>query len=373
MKDMFKSLLTTVVIFLAAATLQASTECATRRLSDIVKSLQKHGMVVNKQSVSQRVKTLCPEADVYVLCDSTGMVRHAGILLPMMPTLGEYGSIPEIRFVERYLLELLLIEDDVDLNNEIKVNHINIFSETATGTMRQIIKKALGKMKPETSVLLDFQQGNYGVNFVQQGKKLLSMKFPARYDLIMGMTKPEAEEGIPYLLSQADTTITDTFIPSIDDVTMTKDSLYMMDNGWYLVENIHSSSYYEKQDNKLSLVFGDAHRVESAYNLFNSGIDFHIMASLTQNMYKGKKTYKVSIIRLMQALRQQGCAIYTGIKNVDAKGISGTVYAVNQTLGYQHQLTFTMPYDVVYSKTPHLVEIEMYSYIPIHNFIGTRK
>ena len=374
MKDIVKSLLTTVILFLTAATLQANTECATKRMSDIVKSLEKHGMEVNGQSYSQRVKALSPDVEVYVLCDSTGMVRHAGYKLPMLPALGDYGSIPELRFVARYLLELMLIEDDIDLNNEVKVNHVRIFSETATGSLRQIVRKSLEKMKPETSVLLNFQQGNYDVVFVQGGKKLLSVKFPARYDLIMGVTKPEAEEGIPYLLAQADTTSLNVNIPMEEDLIMTEDSLYVLDdNGWYLVDKIHSSSYYEKQGNNLSLVFGDKHRPESAYNLFNSGADFHLMAQLTQNMYKGKRTFDVSVIRLIQALRQQGCTIYTGIKNIDSKGVSGTVYAVNQSMGYQHHLSFTMPYDVLYSKTPHPVIIEMRSYVPIHNFIGTRK
>ena len=162
-------------------------------------------------------------------------------------------------------------------------------------------------------------------------------------------------------------------MPDIEDLVMTSDSLYVMDNGWYLIEKIHSSSYYEKQGDMLSLTFNDNRRIESTYNLFNSGADFHAMATLTQNMYGGKRSFNVSVIRIMQALRQQGCTIYTGIKNIDANGISGTVYAVNQAMGYQHQLTFMMPYDVLYSKKPHPINIEMYSYIPIHNFMGTRK
>lgn len=323
-------------------------------------------------SLRQRVDKLTSTVDVIATVDEDHIVSHIGFALPMTDALGSFAKIPTICFFERYLLQLMLIPNDLEISAKMKIESVTIHSDICTGNTRQVIRQALRDMTPATSVVVDQQNRKYTISCLKDGKVLLSIAFPARYDLIMGLSKPEAEDAFSSLLARTDTTLNDTELPDIDYMEKNDKGLYTIDEGWYITEKLQSTSYFKADDaGKVSPVFDDKFRIESVYTLFNFPASFGIQAHVKQRAYHGNRSFDLPLAQLLKCMRDEGCILYTGITDISQEGFSGTIFAVNQSMGFQHQLRFKIKPQLFQKvNTSKSIDITMYNYIPIHNYKG---
>lgn len=323
-----------------------------------------------------RVPAVSEEVDVVLLHDSANPAKlvHVGLALPPIGKVDDFSGMPVLAFLERYLLELLVTDDDIDLENDLKINKVRLFSETLTGSSRQILKKALKAMDETTGLQISQQGMSYHVTFVQaDGSKFLSMDFPARYDLILGLTKDEAEEKMVALLS--DSLVSCEALKRIPcDTTRYEEQQMHLDNeSWYMAKSFQSTTYLVGLEGEYRPVFGEKHRMRSIMNLFNYPADYGVKAKVTFSLYHGKATGEIPLSRLLQYLRDSGYTLYTGVSGVDGRGhIKGTAYAVNLALGCHHQLSYDVPRTLTYQPEASPVEIKMRLYIPIYNFKGLK-
>lgn len=334
-----------------------------------------------------RVPAVSEEVDVVLLHDSLNLAKltHVGLALPPIGKVDDFSGMPVLAFLERYLLELLVTDDDIDLENDLKINKVRLFSETLTGSKRQIIKKALRAMTEKTSLQISQEGMTYHVTFLQpDGSRFLTMDFPARYDLILGLTKDEAEEAMVALLS--DITSGEELTTEIsanagagmkripcDTTRYDQQQMHLDNESWYMSKSIQSTTYLVGQEGEYRPVFGEKHRMRSIMNLFNYPADYGVKANVTFSLYHGKAAGEIALSRLLQYMRDSGYTLYTGISGVDGRGHTrGTVYAVNLTLGCHHQLSYDVPRTITYLPEASPVEIKMRLYIPIYNFKGLK-
>ena len=148
-----------------------------------------------------------------------------------------------------------------------------------------------------------------------------------------------------------------------------KDGMYSANNEeYYVTEDIISTTYYNKVGEEYVPVFSPDLLKESVYNLFNTGYDWGVEASIEQNLYGNKKnTFDISLAQLANFFKSKNCSLYTGVRKYDKSKIEGVMMAVNMELGYQHIMMFTFNKSLFDKPTGQQIKIKMYSYVPIHN------
>lgn len=334
-------------------------------LAELISALSSYD-IASDFSGERYVMSICKEKPIVIHRGDAAAIDHVGIKLFERDIINKHPS-PIYYFVERYLLQLLLLNDDKNIQDKLKRERIKITSEIYPLTSyKQGIRNIIAAFSPNLSVYITCNNNRYSLVCVEDRKSLLSFSFPVRYELITGYTKLEAESSIyPELLTHKKRQFTPI---SYSDLSEYKDSLYSINDDYYVMENIISTSYYYKKGDNIIPLFSASDTVESVYNLFNSKCDWGVKAEITQSLYGGKtNTFTTTVTQLTDYLRSKKCSLYTGIRKMEKDRIEGVVMAVNMELGYQHFMTFVL--DKALFKTPdkHTVKMKMYSYIPIHN------
>ena len=295
-----------------------------------------------------------------------GIIDHVGIKLFNREILDKHPS-PIYHFIERYLLELLLLPNNEEVALKLRMEKVKIASEVhRIVDYQKCIRQIIASFTSDCSILITCNSNHYIVSCITDNRNLLKMAFPVRNELITGFTKLEAENSIylSLLAHQVDKAEPLT----LSDVSIYKDSLYAYNEDYYATEEIISTSYYRMEKKTLVPIFSENEMPESIFNLFNAGYDWGVNVEITQNLYGGKKqTYTLPLYRLVNFLHKQNCTLYTGIKKMGNETIEGTLLAVNAELGYQHLLSFNVSRKVFVHPKDTEVKIKMYSYIPIHN------
>lgn len=295
-----------------------------------------------------------------------GMIDHVGIKLFDRKILTQHPS-PIYHFLERYLLELLLLPNNEEVALKLRMDRVKIASEIyRTTDYQKLFRQIIASYTSDCSFLITCNSNRYTISCITNNRQLLKMAFPVRHELITGLTKLEAENSV-YLSLLAHQV--DKVNPlTLSDVSIYKDSLYTYNEDYYAMESIVSTSYYKMEKDTLIPLFSENEMPESIFNLFNTTNDWGINVEITQNLYGGKKqTYTLPLHRLFDFLRKQNCMLYTGIKKMDSNSVEGMILAVNAELGYQHLLSYKVDKKVFVHPKDTEIKIKMYSYIPIHN------
>ncbi|MBQ8241740.1 MAG: hypothetical protein IJZ38_13090 [Bacteroides sp.] len=354
-----------VALWFASGNLYAQTKCSNKLLDDIYNQLKENYI---KEDVSGEITipTLCKSRPIVIETPPQGVINHIGIKLFDRAVIEKHPSLL-YPFVERYLLELLMMSNHQDIMTKMKMERVKISSAIyPTLAVKEGIQKICADFSSNLSFSIICRNNRYIFSCMDNHRDLMVMSFPVRHELITGYSKLEAERSFyPDLLMYKETEYTPL---NEAELFPYKDSLYSFNEDYYLTEDIISTSYYHKVDNTIVPVFSSDRLVESVYNLFNTGYDWGVEAEVTQSMYGGKNlTFNVPLSKLARFLNEQNCLVYTGIQKYDKTTISGSLMAVNMELGYQHLMMFSFPRDLIDHPKEHQVKIKMYSFIPIHN------
>ena len=303
---------------------------------------------------------------VVVARDKEGTIEHVGVKLFDRTLLTLHPS-PIYYFMERYLLELLLLPNNSEITQKLRMDKVKLASDIIQSTdYKKVIRRFVTDYSSDCSVYITCNNNRYQVSCIRQNKVLLKMQFPVRHELITGLSKLEAENSV--YVSLLAHRVGKPEALSLNDVSVYQDSLYAYNEDYYMMEDIISTSYYRAENENLVPLFEEEAMPESVYNLFNAEHDWGVEVEITQNLYGGKKqTYSLPLFRLLDYLRKQGCGLYTGLKKVGGSSIEGTILAVHMELGYQHLLSFKVDRKVIKQPGKTEVKVKMYSYIPIHN------
>lgn len=306
------------------------------------------------------------DTPLVVHCSAEKVTDHIGIRL-FAPEMVAEQHTDIFRFAERYLLELLLAETDQLALDRLRLERVKLSSDIPmTGKFRQDLQTIAATFSPRLSYYLSNVGNRYRLQCADGQRNILTLEFPARYELITGYTKPEAENAVYLnLLTYRPAAAT---TPAESEFREKTPGIYTLNDDYYMMEDIVSTSYYQKEGNSFRPLFSASHPAESVCNLFNAETDHGVTVEITQSLYGNKSnTYEVPLHSLTSYLRSQGCQLYTAIRRMGKEKTHSAWMAVNPELGYQHIFTFTLDRAFFSEPEREPVKVKMFSYVPIHN------
>lgn len=356
-----KTWMAVVCLTMLPAIAYSQMECASRTLQEIVNKLPQ----IDYTDSEFVIPTLSKECPIILERNAEGLVSHVGFKLFDRAIITKHPS-PIYHFLERYLLQLLLLPDNYEVVHQLKSDRVKIDSEIHDLTNYQKgVSQILSDNTSECSIYTTCHNNRYTVSCMKGNSQLIRISFPMRHELITGYNKLEAESSFyPELLK---------FSPieeePLDEMYMDtyQDSLYCVNNNCYGIQDILSTSYYRKVNNQFVPLFTPSVIKESVYNLFNSIHQKKIPVNVTQSLYNKTLSYTIPLNQLTSFLRYQKCQIYTGISEITPSIIKAVVIAMNTELGYQHLITFTCPTNLFSNPDGLSIKAKIYCFTPIHN------
>lgn len=339
--------------------------CSNKLLTELTESLPDIGLA-DGFSGEKFVSSLSNDKPLIVQRKADGEITHIGISFFNRDVMAKHPS-PIYHFIERYFLELLLLPSEDAIKTKLRQERVELTSEVyKMSPIKSGIRSIIAGVSPDLSVYITSNNHRYTVSCIENNRILAKIDFPVRYEMITGVTKLEAENSFyPDLLVHKQ----GAYQPLTEiDLSDYKDSYYLYNEDYYVMEDIIATSYYKKVGEEFVPILSSEMLSESVYNLFNAGYDWKVGAEVTQSLYGGKNNaFEVPLAQLMDFMKANKCSIYTGIRKFDKSIIEGVVMAANMELGYQHLLTFTFDKRLFDSPEAYPVKIKMYNYVPIHN------
>ena len=343
----------------------AQVKCSNKQLTELV-SLLPDIRLDQGFTGEVIVPIVSKEKPVIVQRGNDGVINHLGIKFFNRDIIQKHPS-PIYHFVERYFLELMLMPSQEEITSKMKLEHVTITSEMfSLKSLKKGLQEIVAAVSHDLSVYITSNNNRYSVSCLNDNKLLAKITFPVRYELITGFTKLEAENSVyPELLMVGK----QTYEPLTNEYMSTyKENMYCANEDYYVAEDIISTTYYNKVDEKYIPIYSSDYLKESVYNLFNSGYDWGVEADIEQDLYGNKKNhFTVPLAQLANFLKSKNCSLYTGVRKYDKSNIEGVLMAVNMELGYQHIMMFTLEKSMIDNQKGGKVKIKMYSYVPIHN------
>lgn len=327
-----------------------------------------------------------------VRTNAFGDVTHIGYCLfdERMYTHYEYQTV--LDFAERYALELTLGKDE-ELRQRLRI--------TDKVTCVEGSLSMLDDISPRTPVTIDQRQLRmFRIKWTLDEKTILTLSFPADYQLISGANAIELEKMferdvqriVP--LTQEDMLINWNDVPvvslsamvlhdALDEkqkqftgskdpivyVANAPDGLLIANRGSYLNSQIRSDVILVQKKGDRMLHLSAESPISSVRNLLLTGqFPTIVPLKLTIDCYGNKKQNleQVSLQQFVGLCRMEGCELYVGIKQKTDTAISATVFAVNRAMAYNHVLSVDVPLRVFQDEKV-AISGTLYTYIPLQN------
>lgn len=306
--------------------------------------------------------------------DSLRRIDHIGLALFPESIVRENPS-PVYRFVERYLLELYLPQEQPTPEQRLKEDNVTLhFPSNPGGSLRDDIARHLPRLDEHTSLLVLTDNHRYSVSIYRGERALFVMRFPIRYELLWGMNKVEAENGfyealLRYRAPRA-TAVPPLAAAQASALQPDGDGCLVLTGNSYVIAAVNNDRFYRLDpDGTCRPVLDRTHAEESLRNLFlMPDLAAGITASVTQRMYRRRTLqFDIPLHHLLSFCRTAGCQAYVGIETCTAERVTGTVILLNPSLGYCHQLSFETDIGILDHPRRHKMSLELYAFVPTHN------
>lgn len=300
-------------------------------------------------------------------------IDHIGFRIFSEKLMAENPS-PVYRFVERYLLELYLMEEPAERARKLAEDKVTLKCGKGKGEREDAaLAKILPKLARASSVIILTDNRYYSVSFYQASEALFSIRFPIRYELLWGMNKKEAENTFYEDLLHfrvGRQAVTARNMPEDGSLLVAiNDSCFMEKGETYLIDAMNANRYYRRTPHGKYLPLRDmAYVEESIRNLFLLPTDEHITVSVTLHLYNRRKIiFETPLVQLLAFCRETGCRTFVGIESSEEQRVSGTVVLENASYGYCHQLHFATDTGILAEAGGHKMDADLYVYVPTHN------
>lgn len=275
-------------------------------------------------------------------------------------SLTEKHPSPIYTFVERYLSELQSVGNRKAAEKQMAADKFTI--EEGNLTSIALLNDSL-----DARITLD-EKKRYTVSWLQKNKAVMSVSFPARYELILGKNKFDTENMMKKRLLSFRPSATPRMQPERNlDSTGDKD-IYTESNGYYQVKSLRADHYYKKEQKVYRLLLDKQYPVETLANLMTTGqLANRLQLDIIQKKYGGRQdTIRIPLNHWTLFCKEEGCIPYFGTENEDSKSITATLIMNNPSLGYIHLLHFTFPLGLL-NDMEGTVTATLRAYIPTHN------
>lgn len=195
---------------------------------------------------------------------------------------------------------------------------------------------------------------------------VVTVVFPAQYDLLLGMEKDEAQNRLKEAIQTAADSHQDNEVPS--NLCMIEEGIWQSKSEHFELESLNDATYYNKVREDYQPVFDSAHLVYSAANLFHGLIaDVDYRMYVEQSVY-GMKTinYTLSLSQWLNYCSQLGMKVFFAVEEQREDGLLAIVIAQSRELGFNHLLSVVIPDKFVTDKNA-VLKVRLSPYIPTHN------
>ena len=269
---------------------------------------------------------------------------------------------PVFDFVERYLLELdLNIDHDKNRETRMDVDDVKLVK----GTVNQ-----LWSVDPDTPFLMDeIVRRMFRLTWLVGGKEVV-LTFPSDSQLLLGANSVELE-GIVERDVQRMVPITGgDIIADWDNAkTYTSHGMLVVEGEAYISELIRNDIFLTEQpDGKRTLFIDPKTPSKSVSNIMLTGeYADELPMTMRLNRYGQRTdTLQVTLQQFIAYCKAEGCKLYFGIKTINETTLSGTLFAYNEKLAYDHVLSVLFPLSTLQGQAQPIISTA-YVYIPLHN------
>lgn len=206
----------------------------------------------------------------------------------------------------------------------------------------------------------------YEANWLKAGEPVISVVFPAQYDLLLGQNKQVVCEKMKETILAAPNLKVENDIP--DDLMYQDDNIWKSQRTHLELESLNDAIYYNKVGESWQPVFDCNHLAYSAVNLFHGLIpDADYRMYVEQSVYDMKTVnYTISFRQWLDYCAEWGLKVYFAVEEEREDGILALVIAHSRELGFNHLLSVVIPDKFVNDKNA-VLKVRLTPYIPANN------
>lgn len=296
---------------------------------------------------------------VRIRTDAFGDVSHIGFRLFDNSIVEGNETEAMFNFVERYFLELATCRSTAAMVERMLRDKVTLV-EGSIDMLRAV--------NPQTPLSVEYVKRRIYRLTWTIAKRKLCITFPADCQLLLGANAIELEQMLSRDLART-LVLTDDLVQDWSKAkTYREGDWTIVDGGKYLSDLIRGDLYLTGRRNKLRLYCDRRNPQRSVSNIMLTGqAATELPMRLRIDMYGYKAdTLQTTVQQFVSFCQREGCQLYFGIKTTAPDRLTGTLFALNEPLGYNHVLAIDFPYSLL-DGTGGEVKGTAYCYIPLHN------
>lgn len=195
---------------------------------------------------------------------------------------------------------------------------------------------------------------------------VVTIVFPAQYDLLLGMEKDVALNRLKEFILTAPNCNREKKVSA--NLTQIDDSIWQSKQDNFELESLNDAQYYNMVCEDYQPVWDSDHLDYSAANLFHGLIaDADYRMYVEQSVY-GMKTinYTLSLQQWLNYCKQLEMKIFFGVEEQREDGLLAIVIAQSREFGFNHLLSVVIPDKFITDRNA-VLKVRMSPYIPTHN------
>lgn len=208
----------------------------------------------------------------------------------------------------------------------------------------------------------------FEISWLKADVPFLTFVFPAQYDLIVGKSQKEIQNGLRRDILSA--SYYDFELQPLDttNIKVLDDSIFVIRSQHIGVESLNDARYFIKTNEGYSPVYDDSLTEYSASNLFHgliSNKDYRV--HVEQSIYGMTTTsYDINLSQWLKYCSINGLKTYFAVEEEREDGILAIVIAQNDVFFYNHLLSVVLPKGFV-NNPKAVLKVRLTPYIPTHN------
>lgn len=297
--------------------------------------------------------------------NALGDISHIGYRMFNDEVVAAYPDCRVFDFVERYALELRLKTD-----TRVKTVQDRLALDGVTVTQGNV--EMLYSVTEATPLAVDYiPRRMYRFMWTFGEGRKLGMVFKADCHLITGADAVELEQRFSRDVVRCPRVDADEAMRQWDKARVSvSGGKRVISTGVYLSEAISDKLLQNLRNSRWCLVMSPKSAVRSVCNIMLTGgcetaADIPLQLVVDKYGYS-TDTLRITLGQLGKYLVEDGCHVYVGVKKTDSEGLHGTLFVVNEAMGYNHVLPFVCPLSIAGGKEA-TVKAHIYTYIPLQN------